>query len=73
MSEAPEHPHIKARGTIIEYDGVMHPAPAPRFSRTTAEIQRTTPNVGSDTDAVLTDVGYSADEIVKLRDVGAIA
>ena len=73
MSEAPEHPHIKARGTIIEYDGVMHPAPAPRFSRTTAEIQRTTSNVGSDTDAVLADVGYSADEIVKLRDVGAIA
>jgi crotonobetainyl-CoA:carnitine CoA-transferase CaiB-like acyl-CoA transferase len=32
--EAPSHPHIKARGTLIEVDGVVQPAPAPRFSRT---------------------------------------
>src|SRR5690606_4509868 len=34
MAEAPEHPHMKARGTFIEVDGVVQPAPAPRFSRT---------------------------------------
>src|SRR4030095_16082491 len=34
MSEAPEHPHIKARNTFVEYAGKVHPAPAPRFSRT---------------------------------------
>jgi alpha-methylacyl-CoA racemase len=33
-AEAPEHPHLKARGTFIEIDGVVQPAPAPRFSRT---------------------------------------
>ena len=33
-SEAPEHEHLKARGTFVEVDGVVQPAPAPRFSRT---------------------------------------
>jgi alpha-methylacyl-CoA racemase len=33
-AEAPEHPHLKARGTLVEHDGVVQPAPAPRFSRT---------------------------------------
>jgi alpha-methylacyl-CoA racemase len=32
--EAPEHPHNKARGTFVALDGVVQPAPAPRFSRT---------------------------------------
>ena len=33
MNEAPEHPHLKSRGTFITVDGVVQPAPAPRFSR----------------------------------------
>ena len=32
MAEALEHPHNVARGTFVERDGVMQPAPAPRFS-----------------------------------------
>lgn len=36
LSEAPHHPHNVARGTFIEIDGVLQPAPAPRFSRTPA-------------------------------------
>ena len=34
LDEAPKHPHNVARGTFVEVDGVMQPAPAPRFSRT---------------------------------------
>jgi alpha-methylacyl-CoA racemase len=34
--EALEHPHLRARGTYLELDGVAQPAPAPRFSRTPA-------------------------------------
>lgn len=34
LGEAPEHPHLKARNTFVEFDGVVQPAPAPRFSRT---------------------------------------
>lgn len=34
LEEAPQHPHMKARETFIDVDGVAQPAPAPRFSRT---------------------------------------
>ena len=38
MGEAPRHEHIRARGTFIELEGVTQPAPAPRFSRTAADM-----------------------------------
>jgi alpha-methylacyl-CoA racemase len=38
MSEAVNHPHIKDRGTFVEKDGLVQPAPAPRFSRTGATL-----------------------------------
>jgi alpha-methylacyl-CoA racemase len=34
LDKAPLHPHLKARGTYAEIDGVTQPMPAPRFSRT---------------------------------------
>ena len=34
LTEAPSHPHNVARGSFVEVDGVVQPAPAPRFSRT---------------------------------------
>ena len=34
LAEAPKHPHNVARKTFVEVDGVVQPAPAPRFSRT---------------------------------------
>ena len=37
MAEAPQHEHLRARGTFIEVDGVVQPAPAPRFSRSVPE------------------------------------
>jgi alpha-methylacyl-CoA racemase len=39
MTEAPLHPHNAARGTFVRHQGVVQPAPAPRFSRTKAELQ----------------------------------
>jgi len=36
--EAPMHPHNAARGTFVKTDGVVQPAPAPRFSRTVAGV-----------------------------------
>jgi alpha-methylacyl-CoA racemase len=36
FAEAPTHPHLAARNTLIDLDGVVQPAPAPRFSRTPA-------------------------------------
>ncbi len=37
LGEAPTHPHNVARNVFIDVDGVMQPAPAPRFSRTISE------------------------------------
>jgi alpha-methylacyl-CoA racemase len=36
LREAADHPHIAARGTLVTRDGVLQPAPAPRFSATPA-------------------------------------
>jgi alpha-methylacyl-CoA racemase len=70
--EAPEHPHNKARNTFVEIDGVVQPAPSPRFSRTVAEISHGAHAPGEDTEAVLTDSGFSTEEIGALRDAGVI-
>jgi alpha-methylacyl-CoA racemase len=40
--EAPHHPHLQARGSYIERDGLMQAAPAPRFSRTPGSIAEDT-------------------------------
>jgi alpha-methylacyl-CoA racemase len=56
-SEAAENSHLQARETLIEIDGVLQAAPAPRFSRTPAGIPTTPPVAGSDTEAVFADWG----------------
>ena len=73
MGEAPEHPHLKHRSTFIERDGVVQPAPAPRFSRTAPEIVRSPSHPGQHTDEALSDWGFSSDEIRSLRDTKAVA
>jgi alpha-methylacyl-CoA racemase len=73
MSEAPEHPHNKHRGTFIERDGVTQPGPAPRFSRTAPEVSRSPAFPGQHTDEVLGEWGFAAEEIAKLKDSKAIA
>jgi alpha-methylacyl-CoA racemase len=68
LAEAPLHPHNAARGTFMDVDGVMQPAPAPRFSAADAAPPRmATGNNGADTDAVLADLGYGADKIAALK------
>lgn len=38
LSEAAEHPHMKARGVFVRRDDLLQPSPAPRFSRTEATL-----------------------------------
>ena len=73
LDEAPQHPHNRARGTFIEIDGVTQPAPAPRFSRTAAEVSRPPPVAGHADNAILTDWGFAADEVDALRRAGVLA
>ena len=71
MDEAPEHPHNRARGTFIEVGGVIQPAPAPRFSRSTPATPRP-PVPGATGEDVLADWGFSPDALDALRKAGAI-
>jgi len=41
MAEAPHHPHNRDRHTFTELDGVLQPAPAPRYSATMCDRPRT--------------------------------
>jgi alpha-methylacyl-CoA racemase len=62
------------RGTFVEVAGITQPAPAPRFGRTVAEIQRPPAHTGQHTDEVLADwLGVDAARISELRGSGAIA
>ncbi|MCP2251651.1 alpha-methylacyl-CoA racemase [Prauserella aidingensis] len=55
--EVADHPHVAARGTFVEIDGVVQPAPAPRFSRTEPAVPEPPHARGSDNDAVAADWG----------------
>ena len=72
LTEAPGHPHNVARKTFVERDGVVQPAPAPRFSRTSAEIAGPAAAPGQHTEEALADWGFSADELAKLHETGAV-
>ena len=72
LGEVARHPHNAARRTFVERDGVLQPAPAPRFSRTAPEMGTPPRPVGADTDAVLRDFGLSAAEIAGLKDAGVV-
>ncbi|MDE0614667.1 MAG: CoA transferase [Acidimicrobiia bacterium] len=72
LAEAPEHPHNIARGTFVEVGGAIQPGPAPRFSRTPAEIARPSPNPGQHTAEALSDWGFDPDEVAHLRASGAV-
>jgi alpha-methylacyl-CoA racemase len=58
FEEAAAHPHLAARETLIDVDGVVQPAPAPRFSRTPAPVPRVPPRAPIAVDTVL--AGWAA-------------
>lgn len=55
ITEAPWHPHNRARKTYIKVGGMTQPAPAPRFSRTPPQVSFAPHEPGADLDAVLSD------------------
>jgi alpha-methylacyl-CoA racemase len=73
IDEAPEHPHLRARGTFTGRDGATWPSPAPRFGRTAGPPVDGPPRVGADTDDLLLAAGIEPDELVRLKRTGAVA
>jgi alpha-methylacyl-CoA racemase len=72
MSEAPNHPHNVHREAFVTVDGVVAPAPAPRFSRTPGAVARPAARAGEHSEEILAELGLSAERIAGLRDAGAI-
>ena len=72
LTEAATHPHNAARETFVTIDGVVQPAPAPRFSATPGAIQAPPPAIGADNQAALADWGFSASAIEALATAGAL-
>lgn len=68
IDEAIQHPHNRERETFVEISGVMQPAPAPRFSRTPSEISSPPPHPGQQTDQILSQQGFSKEEIDSLKE-----
>jgi alpha-methylacyl-CoA racemase len=71
FDEAPRHRHARERGAFVDVDGVLQPAPAPRFDRTPAGHPRPAPEVGQHTDELLREAGCSAEDIAALRAAGS--
>jgi alpha-methylacyl-CoA racemase len=67
LGEAPKHPHLAARGTLVDVEGVLQPAPAPRFSRTPGAAGSPAGPAGADTREALTTWGFSAAEVQSLE------
>lgn len=73
MTEAPAHRHNAARGVFVEVDGFVQPAPAPRFSRSSAGPCSPPAVPGADTDRVLEAFGFSSEEIGALYSSGIVS
>lgn len=72
LNEVHKHPHNIARETFVEIDGLIQPAPAPRFSRSKADIPRGSRVPGRDSREILSEVGLTDKEITYLVTIGAV-
>jgi crotonobetainyl-CoA:carnitine CoA-transferase CaiB-like acyl-CoA transferase len=79
MAEALEDPNVKARGVIHRHDAVPGidgpfsvPLAAFKFAHDGPSIQIPPPRMGADTETVLDEFGYQADEIAALRAAGVV-
>jgi alpha-methylacyl-CoA racemase len=72
LAEVQEHAHNRARKAVISIEGVLQNAPAPRYSHSTCARPSPPPYCGQHSESVLTDCGYSAQEIQDLYKEGAI-
>lgn len=72
LSEAVTHPHMAARGTFVDFGGIVQPAPAPRFSRSATDMRLPPAAPGEHTIEGLGGWGISPPEIAELIESGAI-
>ena len=68
LAEAFEHPHNKAREVYVDRDGLVQPAPAPRFSRTAPSLTNGPSAPGGSTREAL--AAWGIDDVDALIDQG---
>lgn len=69
MADAPLHPHNLARGAFIEIDGLVQPAPVPRYGDC-PPLQGSMWLENRDKDGLLAELGYSPEAVTELEQQG---
>jgi len=72
LDEVHKHPHNIARNSFIDIDGVIQPAPAPRFSRSEVAVSHGSRLAGEDSIVVLQEAGLGDAEIKELISSGTV-
>lgn len=72
LEEAGSHSHNRARCSMQSLDGIEHPRPAPRLSKTPGSIVSPPPQVGAHTVAALTEWGIETSAIREGLKAGTI-
>lgn len=72
LDELAEDPHLRARGTIVEHEGGIAAAPAPRLSESPGRLRPSPAGRGADTRGVLREAGFADDEIAALVAAGTV-
>jgi len=73
-----QDPHYRARDMILKQTTrqgheIEVPGIVPKLMGTPGQVRSSAPNLGDDTDAVLAELGLSAEAIAQLRDKKVVA
>ncbi len=71
-SEVEAHPHNAERGTFVRVNDVIQARPAPRMGRTPGLEPAPPGAMGDDTEAILGELGLNEQDLIQLRDKGAL-
>jgi alpha-methylacyl-CoA racemase len=72
IDEAPSYPHNAERGVFVTIEGVVQPAPAPRFVATPGAVQGPPPKIGAHNLDALRDWGLPPGRVDELKNKGVI-
>ena len=78
LSEAFSDPHLLSRKMVLELEHpkvgkVRHMGIPVKLSDTPGQVRSFAPQLGEHTDEVLTELGYSTEEIARMHEAGAVA
>ncbi|HLV59563.1 MAG TPA: CaiB/BaiF CoA-transferase family protein [Natronosporangium sp.] len=68
MASVVEHPQLRHRHAFVQADSPVGPVPVARFPLSSPHRRRQVPGLGQHTDQILSELGFSAEEIERLRE-----